>query len=245
MAVNDRDMYGFNAGNGSSAMQTSDFNNNSAPLNSSARGLFVKVLENSVNGYFQALKQSNANYDLLSSPRIMVLNNQEAVLSTQQKLGYVVDNLVNTSAGSSTVRTIQFLEVGTILKITPRVGDDGMVLMEVYPEVSDGEISSTGIPQKRVTHTNSKILVKDGQTFIIGGLIYDKVTKTKNAVPILSALPLLGGLFQSEDTVKSKRDIVVMITPHIVDPQGQSKVTQIDSEREKHEEYRKVLEVQK
>jgi hypothetical protein len=220
LSVNDKDKWGIsyqNPGDNTAGLVNGQYSGLS-PINNNSKGMFVKILDGTVQAYLNALKQKDADFDLLSSPRLMVLSGQEGTLHAGQKLGYQLTDLINTSSGSTAIKKIEFLELGTKLRIVPRIGRDGLVQMEIYPEVSDGEIDAAGVPQQRITKASSQIIVRDGQTFIIGGLIFDKLILSENKVPLLGDMPLIGNLFKSRETSTVKKDLVVMITPHIMDP---------------------------
>jgi type II secretory pathway component GspD/PulD (secretin) len=107
--------------------------------------------------------------------------------------------------------------VGIILLISPRISPDGSVTLHVNPVVST--VSSTnaqGIPQTAAREAETTMILKDGETVILGGLIQDQDSKTISAVPLLSSIPLIGELFKNRQTTHSKEDIVISITPHIV-----------------------------
>lgn len=244
LSVNDKDKWGIsyqNPGDNTSGIVNGQYSGLS-PINNNSKGMFVKVLDGTVQAYLNALKQKDADFDLLSSPRLMVLSGQEGVLHAGQKLGYQLIDLINTSSGSTAIKKIEFLELGTKLRIVPRIGRDGLVQMEIYPEVSDGEIDVAGVPQQRITKASSQIIVRDGQTFIIGGLIFDKLILSENKVPLLGDMPLIGNLFKSRETSTVKKDLVVMITPHIMDPtRPYMQAPEIQKQKDLHDAYREKL----
>jgi len=244
LSVNDKDKWGIsyqNPGDNTSGIVNGQYSGLS-PINNNSKGMFVKVLDGTVQAYLNALKQKDADFDLLSSPRLMVLSGQEGVLHAGQKLGYQLTDLINTSSGSTAIKKIEFLELGTKLRIVPRIGRDGLVQMEIYPEVSDGEIDVAGVPQQRITKASSQIIVRDGQTFIIGGLIFDKLILSENKVPLLGDMPLIGNLFKSRETSTVKKDLVVMITPHIMDPtRPYMQAPEIQKQKDLHDAYREKL----
>ncbi len=244
LSVNDKEKWGIsyqNPGDNTAGLLNGQYSG-LTPVNNSSKGMFVKILDGTVEAYLNALKQKDADFDLLSSPRLMVLSGHEGILHAGQKLGYQLTDLINTSSGSTAIKKIEFLELGTKLRIVPRIGRDGLVQMEIYPEVSDGEIDAAGVPQQRITKASSQIIVRDGQTFIIGGLIFDKLILSENKVPLLGDLPLVGNLFKSRETSTVKKDLVVMITPHIMDPtRPYMSAPEIQKQKDLHDNYREKL----
>jgi len=244
LSVNDKEKWGLsyqNPGDNTTGLLNGQYSG-LTPVNNNSKGMFVKILDGTVQAYLNALKQKDADFDLLSSPRLMVLSGQEGILHAGQKLRYQLTDLINTSSGSTAIKKIEFLELGTKLRIVPRIGRDGLVQMEIYPEVSDGEIDAAGVPQQRITKASSQIIVRDGQTFIIGGLIFDKLILSESKVPLLGDLPLVGNLFKSRETSTVKKDLVVMITPHIMDPsRPYMQAPEIQKQKDLHDNYREKL----
>jgi general secretion pathway protein D len=107
------------------------------------------------------------------------------------------------------------MDVGTKLQITPSVKSDGMIVMNIHPEISEGSIVNN-LPQKNSTETTTQLIVKDGQTIIIGGLVRDTQQKQTKGVPLLMDIPLFGSMLKRTDITSEKREVIVLITPHIV-----------------------------
>ncbi len=180
-------------------------------------GLYVKIVNGDMTAYFNAVR-SRSDFDLLSSPRIMALNNQEASMSTGEDVGYQDTTITYTSAGSVTSKTTKFLQATTELKFTPHINQDGYIMIDLRPIISEVSLdSATSVPSLKKTEAHTQVIVADGQTFIIGGLVKDKIQETVQEVPVLSSIPLLGELFKKKVMTKTKRNITVMVTPRIVD----------------------------
>lgn len=178
----------------------------------SSLGLFAQLISGNTQAYLSAL-QKTIGYDLVASPWITALNHEEAEILIGSKYGYMT--LLTTQTG--TMQEIQFLEVGTKLKFTPHINEDGYIIMEIYPSVSEGQVTA-GLPQENTTESKNKVLVKDGQSVVIGGLTKNYTNQVEIGVPILSSIPLLGNLFRRTELKSEKREIMVIITPHIVTP---------------------------
>jgi hypothetical protein len=88
--------------------------------------------------------------------------------------------------------------------------------MEIYPKDSDGALQSNGLPLERSTELRTNVLVKDGETVVIGGLFRDSITASKSQVPVLGDLPLIGALFRGKTDTTSREEVIIVLTPHII-----------------------------
>ncbi|MFT5171065.1 MAG: type II secretory pathway component GspD/PulD (secretin), partial [Candidatus Marinamargulisbacteria bacterium] len=164
-------------GSGNSTGSTAGFSE------TAGTGLFAKIMSAELEAEFEAL-QAKSSIDILAQPKILAANNREASIITGERLGYKV----RTTTGTTVSETIEFLEVGTKLTFTPHISTDGKILMKIKPEVSEGSIVDE-LPKENTTETVTEVLVSDGQTIIIGGLMRNKLVKTTAGIPILSELP--------------------------------------------------------
>jgi type II secretory pathway component GspD/PulD (secretin) len=161
---------------------------------------------------------------ILSSPRIMVLNNQEAKILVGTKDAYITSTTSQTS-GSPTVtaQAVTFVDVGIRLFVTPTINHEGFVTMKIKPEISSSTRTSitsqnetTQIPIVSTSEVETTIMVKDGTTIIIAGLKKDQDESETKKIPILGDIPLLGAAFRNYKSEKTKNELVIFITPHIV-----------------------------
>lgn len=189
-------------------------------VDSSNPGFYAQAISSTqgIDIYLSAL-QARKDYNILASPKILTLNHEPAELLIGSKIGYKRSTTTSSGGSQQVSDTIDFLEVGTKLKFTPHIGEDSnLIIMEVHPEVSEGEIATqTGIPTKHTTETTVKILVKDGQTLVIGGLMKESAEKRVTGVPILMHLPIIGMLFSRTEAISEKREILIFLTPRIID----------------------------
>ncbi|MDP7062345.1 MAG: hypothetical protein QF489_05355 [Planctomycetota bacterium] len=183
--------------------------------NSANDGLHFGILRNQIGMFVSAL-ESVSNTTVLSNPQILTVNRHAAELLVGRKLPYITTTVTETG----TLQSVSFLEVGTSLVFRPFVTDDGYVRMEVYPKKSDGFINSLGLPEETTTEVKTNILVREGNTVVIGGLIETAQLTETDQVPLLGSIPYLGDLFSSQKEVESKNEIIVLLTPHIVDDAG-------------------------
>ncbi len=173
-------------------------------------GLRVGVLTNNVAVFVQAL-EATTNTTVLANPKVLALNKQKGEVLVGREDGYLTTTVTDTT----TVQSVQFLQTGTKLQFRPFVGDDGYIRLEVHPEDSDGKVVN-GLPQKTTTEVTSNIMVKDGHTVVIGGLFRESSVVSKNQIPGLGNLPVLGPLFRNQQDVTSREEVIILLTPHIV-----------------------------
>ncbi|MEE8638338.1 MAG: secretin N-terminal domain-containing protein [Candidatus Margulisiibacteriota bacterium] len=178
-----------------------------------AQGFYAQVFSGDIEGYLSALK-TGAKYNTIATPRITTISNEEATLLIGSKLGYKTTVITETA----TTQEIRFLEVGTSLKLKPHVTKSGFIRMTVEPKISDGNIVGD-LPQENTTETKNDVIVKDGQTFVIGGLMKDKDTQDDYGIPLLMDIPILGALFRRTVITKEKHELLVFVTPHILTAQ--------------------------
>ena len=160
--------------------------------------------------------------NILSNPRITVINNEEAKILVGSNKPYVTSQTTQSASGpATTAETVNFIEVGVKLFVTPTIHGDGYVTMKIRPEVSSAANSLTTstnneIPIVETSQAETTVMVKDGATIVIGGLIKEEDARTINKVPLLGDVPLLGHVFRSESKTKEKTEIVIFLTPKIV-----------------------------
>lgn len=163
---------------------------------------------------------SVTNVELLSSPQLMVLNNQTALLQVGDEVPIPQTNAVNLNAGTNTVfNSITYRSTGIILKVTPRVNASGTVLLDIEQEVSDvSQTVSSGIDAPTVQQRRivSSVAVESGETLALGGLIQSSVTEIDRGVPLLSEIPLLGNLFKSTTNSSARSELLILVTPRLV-----------------------------
>ncbi len=123
---------------------------------------------------------------------------------------------VTTTIDQVTSESVEFLDSGVILNVTPSVDNQGRIRMRIYPEISHGTISLIGIPSQTTIKVTTDLLARDGQTIFIGGLIKHKTFHSRYGVPILGDIPVMGKLFSStEDTIVTT-ETIILITPHLI-----------------------------
>jgi len=156
--------------------------------------------------------QTKTKVNTLSTPKVLAVHGKVAKVQVGGQQGYRV---TTTNLGVAT-ETIEFIDTGTILEITPYIYDDGRVLLNVLPSIQDATIETGGIPVVTSTNVATWLLAKSGETVFIGGLIKNKDEKAREGLPCLGNLPAVGPLFGRTGTKYKKTELVVMITPLIL-----------------------------
>ncbi|MBW3543094.1 MAG: hypothetical protein KY476_22780 [Planctomycetes bacterium] len=175
-------------------------------------GLKYGFLRSDVSTFIRAL-ETIADTNLVAAPQLRVLNRQRADLIIGQQLSY--STVTQNPAGSS-IQNVEFLEVGTKLNIRPYISPDGMIRLEVHPELSSAEFNNLNLPDKTTTEVTTNVMVRDGTTIVLGGLIDEQVEQRFDRVPLLGALPVVGNLFRNRNEGVRRRETIVLITPRIV-----------------------------
>jgi type II secretory pathway component GspD/PulD (secretin) len=183
--------------------------------------------------YLQTLGKTK----ILSNPAIAAVDNQEAKLLVGERQAYITTTTTTGATTTTTSEEVIFVEVGIKLSITPRINDEGYVIMKIKPEISSliGSLTTNSgnvIPIIDTSSAETTIMAKDGSTIILGGLGKEEKTETSEGVPFLSKLPLLGFLFRSSTKRTERSELLIMITPIIFE--GDTLVTPDDKEEELH-----------
>jgi type II secretory pathway component GspD/PulD (secretin) len=180
--------------------------------NPTSAGLFFTYTNDNIALALDALT-SQGRVRTLSSPKLLAVEDQESSVIVGDRRGYSVITTIN----QVTTESIEFLESGVILRVTPSVDANGKVMMDIHPEVSTGVIDPlTGIPSQSTTEVTTRMIVPDGQTIFVGGLIKHRVEESKRGIPIVSRVPGLGRLFSSRENNKTNTETIVLITPTVL-----------------------------
>ena len=193
-------------------------------------GLFFEVANADLSVMLSALEQ-DGRIRTLSTPKLLALENHEASVIVGDRRGFKVTTTIN----QVTTESIEYLESGVILRVTPRVDQEGRVMMDIHPEVSTGVVDINGIPSQVTTEVTTRLLVGSGKTIFIGGLIKSTLNETRTGVPVLGRIPGLGMLFSSRETTSIKTETIVVITPHVIGEVGSPWDVDAQSEIEKLE----------
>jgi general secretion pathway protein D len=170
--------------------------------------------------------QGDSRTNIVSNPTITMRDNEESKIEVAQEVPFITGQYTNTTGAASAFQTVQRQQVGTILTVTPQINEGDAVVLKIQVESSSLAGSSAGavdlITNKRTISTT--VLIPDGGTLVIGGLIQDKAINSEQRVPFLGRIPLLGELFRTRDTSKTKTNLMVFIQPHILRDDHQAAV---------------------
>ena len=188
----------------------------SSPGNSAGTGLFFDYMQPDYEIALRAL-ESDGRIRNLASPKLVTIENREAEVIIGDRRGYRVTTTIN----QVTTESIEFLESGVILRVTPTIDDDGRILLQIHPEVSTGTVDESGLPSQTTTEVTTELVLNSGQSIFIGGLIRTTSTEGRQGVPVLGKLPVTRWLFSSKTRTTTNVETVVMITPRLVDDEFQ------------------------
>ncbi len=151
---------------------------------------------------------------VLSNPKIATLNNQPANITVSNSTPYVTSNI---SATGSESRTVTYVVTGIKLTVTPTINADGRITLDIFPDISSpGQAAPGTAPLINARSAKTLVLVKDGETIIIGGLIQDSSDVQIQKIPLLGDIPILGWLFRRKSTVRNRSELLIFVTPKIL-----------------------------
>ncbi|MBI4716257.1 MAG: hypothetical protein HY763_00470 [Planctomycetes bacterium] len=174
-------------------------------------GITVGVIKDQVAIFLRALEQVT-DTTVLANPKVLALNKQKGQVIVGRRDGFLTTTVTETQA----VQTVEFLETGTQLIFRPFIGDDGFVRVELHPEDSVGFVNAQGLPSEQTTEVTTNVIVRDGDTILIGGLFREVATDARNQVPALGSIPGLGNFFRSKNDTTAREEVIILLTVHVV-----------------------------
>jgi general secretion pathway protein D len=179
-------------------------------------------------GFSYALRSGNAmvtlnalnqitTVNILSTPSLTVLDNRQATLQVGDQVP--INSLQNVSALGTVVNSQTYLDTGVILAITPHISESGRLMLEIDQEVSNVSPiapNSAGNPTIQQRKVKTQVVVSDGESLVLGGLIQDSRNKIANQVPVVGDFPIIGNAFKTKDDTIAKTELLIMITPHVL-----------------------------
>ena len=183
-------------------------------------GLTYSILDSAGQavGILNAIADNN-ELSILSSPQIMVLNNETATVNVGEQVP-IVTNQTGSLDSNNLNQSIEYKDTGVILKVTPRINYDGIIILEINQQVSSAqELVTEGLLSPTITtrEIDTKLALKDGQTIFMGGLIANITNTVDTGVPWLKDIPLLGWLFKYQKEQVDKKELLMMITPYVIE----------------------------
>lgn len=175
-------------------------------------GVTLGIIKDHVGIFLRALEQVT-DTTVLANPKILSLNKQKGQVIVGRRDGYLTTTVTETQ----TVQSVEFLVTGTQLIFRPFIGEDDYIRMELHPEDSVGFVSAQGLPSEQTTEVTTNVIVKDGQTILIGGLFREVTTSTNQQIPILGNIPGLGALFKAQNDSTDREEVIILLTVKIID----------------------------
>lgn len=211
-------------------------------IGTAGRGLNFGIVDGQINvpglgtitnlGLLARFLESEANANILSTPSIMTLDNEEAKIVIGQNLPFVTGSYSTTGSAASVTpfQTYERRDVGLTLKVRPQITEGGVVRVQIYQEASTvqaGTAGSAAGPTTNKRSLESSVLVDDGHIIVLGGLIEDSFGNNEEKVPLLGDIPLLRNLFRYENRSRKKTNLMVFLRPRIIrDVQAYQDVTE-------------------
>ena len=182
------------------------------PISNPATSLTFGIFKDwaSIEAQLQLLEQSR-KANIISNPRVTTVDNREAKILVGQKIPLIVQDVAGNPVS-------QLQTIGIQLKVTPHLTSDRKIVMDLHPEVSDLSTQSTvqGGVIINTSEADTRVMVDDGQTAVIGGLIRTNDSHVRRGIPLLKDIPLLGMLFRSDNVIRQNRELIIFVTPRIV-----------------------------
>lgn len=213
--LNDEESFGidwtafFNAANGSADIGLQGVG---SPGTSGDTGFFFNILDSDYEVAIRSLERDGRVRNL-ASPKVVTLDNKEAEVIIGDRQGYSVTTTIN----QVTSETVEFLESGVILRVTPTIDETGEILLTIHPEVSNGIVDDNGLPSQTTTELTTQFLVPSGRAIFIGGLMRHTMTEAEAGIPVLGKIPGVRWLFGSRTRTSQNTETVVVITPRLLD----------------------------
>jgi general secretion pathway protein D len=203
------------------------------PVSDALSGAFT--LTKSVNITLSAI-QAVTKLRVLSSPQITVLDNELATIQVGDTVPYLSQTATSTvSSTAPIVSSISYQQTGVILEVIPRVNSGGLVTLDISQEVSDPvktTVSGIDSPTFQDRRVHSRVVARDGQTIGLGGMIRDNNTQGNQGIPFLKDIPLIGAAFANQDDSRKRTELLVLITPHVIDDQRSARMLTDDLREE-------------
>ncbi len=184
-----------------------------------ASGFSFGMVDGDVTSFLQALS-SRTDIGILSSPQILVLNNEKATVNVGEQVPIVTTETQNSVGAAQVDKTVQYKDTGIILDVTPQINYNGIILLEVKQTVSnavENTVSDISSPVISKRELQTKLAVKTGQTILMGGLIKKDNQTIQSGVPYLMDIPWLGNFFKYQKDKLVKTELIIMITPYVIE----------------------------
>lgn len=175
-------------------------------------GFTIGIVKDHVAGFIRALEETT-DVTVMANPKMLTLNKQRGEVIVGRRDGYLTTTITETTA----VQTVEYLETGTKLIFRPFVTGNGEVRMEIHPEDSNGGLTAANLPFQETTEATSNILIKDGNSILIGGLFRERSTVGKTQVPGVGNIPFIGHAFGIQQDQTIREEVIILLTVHVLD----------------------------
>jgi general secretion pathway protein D len=188
-----------------------------------------------VLGFLARFLQSNGDGNILSTPNLLTLDNEEAKIVIGQNVPFVTGQYTNANTGTggsvNPFQTIERKDVGLTLRVKPQISENGTVKLQIFQEVSSVDPASVNSSQGLITNKRSiesAVLVDDGGVVVLGGLLQDEYSNTQEKVPGAGDVPVLGNLFRAESRTRKKTNLMVFLRPVVLRDAAQADELSLD-----------------
>lgn len=213
----------------------------STPGNTAGPATLKAGFVNGDVGVFMRVLDEITDVTVVSNPKLLTLNRQPARVLVGTRVGY----LNSTTTDTSTTQSVEFLDVGTQLAVRPFVSKNGLIRLELRPQVSnftlrqvaDGSGNNVTIPDEDTTEMNTNVMVRDGQTVVLGGLFTETTSSSRSQVPLLGDIPLVGSAFKGHDDSTRRSEIIFLITPSLINDTVLAEVGDMGNQYIEHARY--------
>jgi general secretion pathway protein D len=215
-------------------------------IGSVGQGLNIGIVQGKVNipgigeilnlGFLARALETKADANILSTPTIQTLDNEEAKFLVGQNIPLITGSYANTGAGGTAAgvnpfQTFERRDIGLQLRVRPQISEGGVVRLAIYQELSSIQNTLTAAQGGIITNKRSfesMVLVEDGNIVVLGGLIEDKTDNSRSQVPILGSIPIIGELFKYENRKRTKTNLLVFLRPYVVRDEATSSALAMD-----------------
>jgi len=186
--------------------------------------------------------QSRDNINILSSPHLLTLDNKEAEIVVGENVPFITSTSRDSTNLANVINTVERKDVGITLRLTPHIHESDFVNLEIFQESSsvkgDSLLNANSVgPTTTKRSAKTSVLVKNGDTVVLGGMMQETFTNTVSQIPILGDIPLLGRLFRFKSVSRKKTNLLIMLTPHIIREPGEMLQRSQDQQRKMTESF--------
>lgn len=174
-------------------------------------GFNFGLVRDNIGAFIRALEEVT-DVVVVANPKVVALNKQESNVIVGRRDGYITTTVTETAA----VQTVDFLETGTQIRFKPLINDDGSVRLHVHPKDSNGGLNAANLPFEETTEAQADILLRDGNTVLIGGLFRERTVNNRAQLPGLGNIPILGLLMSNRNDTTVREEVIILLTVHIL-----------------------------